>query len=55
MWHNASYVFFRELKSADEAGAPLGALKVPLTAGRSLAIDPSYHALGTPIFVSAPR
>ena len=54
MWYNASYVFFRELKSADDAGAPLGALKVPLTGGRSLAIDPSYHALGTPIFVSAP-
>jgi membrane-bound lytic murein transglycosylase A len=28
-------------------------LKVPLTAGRSLALDPSYHALGTPIYVSA--
>lgn len=53
MWHNASYVFFRELKS-DEAGAPLGALNVPLTPGRSLALDPSYHALGSPIYVSAP-
>lgn len=53
MWHNASYVFFRELKG-DEAGAPLGALNVPLTAGRSLALDPRYHALGTPVYVSAP-
>ena len=53
MWHNASYVFFRELKG-DEAGAPLGALNVPLTAGRSLALDPSFHALGTPVYVSAP-
>jgi membrane-bound lytic murein transglycosylase A len=53
MWHNASYVFFRELKG-DEAGAPLGALNVPLTAGRSLAFDPSFHALGTPVYVSAP-
>ena len=43
MWHNESYVFFRELKSSDDLGAPLGALKVPLTAGRSLALDPSYH------------
>jgi membrane-bound lytic murein transglycosylase A len=53
MWHNASYVFFRELKT-DDPGAPLGALNVPLTAGRSLALDPSYHALGTPVYVSAP-
>ena len=53
MWHNTSYVFFRELKG-DEAGAPLGALNVPLTAGRSLALDPSYHALGVPVYVSAP-
>lgn len=53
MWHNASYIFFRELKG-EEAGAPLGALNVPLTAGRSLALDPSFHALGTPVYVSAP-
>ena len=53
MWHNASYVFFRELKG-DEAGAPLGALNVPLTPGRSLALDPRYHALGTPVYVSSP-
>lgn len=53
MWHNASYVFFRELKG-DEAGAPLGALNVPLTPGRSLALDPGYHPLGVPVYVSAP-
>jgi len=53
MWHNASYVFFRELKG-DESGAPLGALNVPLTPGRSLALDPGYHALGLPVYVSAP-
>ena len=40
LWHNASYVFFRELKSSDDLGAPLGAMRVPLTAGRSLALDP---------------
>jgi membrane-bound lytic murein transglycosylase A len=53
MWQNASYVFFRELKG-DEAGAPLGALNVPLTPGRSLALDPSFHALGSPVYISAP-
>jgi membrane-bound lytic murein transglycosylase A len=54
MWHNASYVFFRELKGGDDLGAPLGAMQVALTAGRSLAFDPSYHALGSPVYVSVP-
>jgi membrane-bound lytic murein transglycosylase A len=52
MWQNASFVFFRELEGA--AGAPNGALGIPLTAGRSLAVDASIHALGTPVYVSAP-
>jgi membrane-bound lytic murein transglycosylase A len=52
MWQNTSYVFFREIK--DETGAPLGALRVPLTPQRSLAIDTAYHALGTPIYISVP-
>jgi len=52
MWQNASYVFFRELKGAQAEG-PLGAMNAPLTAGRSLAVDPAYHSLGTPIYVTA--
>jgi len=52
MWQNASYVFFRELKG-EEAKGPLGAMNTPLTAGRSLAVDTLYHALGTPIYVTA--
>ena len=36
------------------ARGPVGAQGVPLTPGRSLAVDASYHALGTPIFVAAP-
>ncbi len=51
MWQNASYVFFREL-TGEEAKAPRGAMNAPLTPGRSLAVDPGYHALGLPIFVS---
>ena len=47
--HNARYVFFRELK-ADLPG-PIGALGVPLTAGRSLAVDPNYVPLGAPVFL----
>jgi membrane-bound lytic murein transglycosylase A len=52
MWQNASFVFFRELKGA-EAKGPLGAMNAPLTPGRSLAVDTSFHTLGMPIFVSA--
>jgi len=52
MWQNASFVFFREL-AGSEARAPMGAMQAPLTAGRSLAVDPAYHALGLPVFVTA--
>jgi len=47
---NASYVFFRELP-ADLPG-PLGALGLPLTPRRSLAVDPRYVPLGVPVFVA---
>jgi membrane-bound lytic murein transglycosylase A len=53
MWHNPSYVFFREL-AEEEANGPLGVLNIPLTPGRSLAVDASVHAIGTPIYVAAP-
>lgn len=51
MWQNQSYVFFRELAGGD---GPMGAMQVELTPGRSLAVDPAYHALGTPIYLSVP-
>lgn len=47
---NPSYVFFRVLPNG--LGGPLGALGVPLTAGRSIAIDPKFIPLGAPIFLS---
>jgi membrane-bound lytic murein transglycosylase A len=47
---NASYVFFRE-QPVTENG-PSGALGVPLTPGRSLAIDPRAVPLGAPVFLS---
>lgn len=47
---NPSYVFFRELPAG--LPGPLGALGVPLTAERSVAVDPSYVPLGAPIFLS---
>lgn len=47
---NPSYVFFRELPAG--LPGPLGALGVPLTAERSVAIDPRHVPLGAPIFLS---
>jgi membrane-bound lytic murein transglycosylase A len=47
---NASYVFFRE--SPVTADGPNGALGVPLTAGRSLAVDPRAVPLGAPVFLA---
>jgi membrane-bound lytic murein transglycosylase A len=51
MWQNQSFIFFRELGDAE---GPVGAMTVPLTPGRSLAVDTAYHTLGSPIFVAAP-
>jgi membrane-bound lytic murein transglycosylase A len=47
---NPSFVFFRELP--DGLPGPLGALGVPVTAGRSIAIDPKYIPLGAPVFLA---
>ena len=49
---NRSFVFFSEtpLKPNDE---PLGAQGIPLTPWRSLAVDPSMHVYGTPIWIDA--
>ncbi len=47
---NPSYVFFRELPS--HSGGPLGALGVPLTEGRSIAVDPRVIPLGAPVFLA---
>jgi membrane-bound lytic murein transglycosylase A len=51
MNRNLSYVFFREM-DASQAKAPLGVGDVPLTSGRSLAVDPVFHGLGLPVFVT---
>ena len=45
-----SYVFFKE--TIGSAGGPVGAFGVPLSAGRSIAVDPRSTPLGFPVFVS---
>ena len=47
---NPSYVFFRELPR--DLPGPLGALGVPLTAERSIAIDPRVVPLGAPVYLA---
>jgi membrane-bound lytic murein transglycosylase A len=47
---NPSYVFFRELPAAGEG--PPGALGVPLTPRRSIAVDRRHIPLGAPVFIS---
>jgi membrane-bound lytic murein transglycosylase A len=46
---NASYVFFREIAGP----GPLGAERVVLSAGRSLAVDRRFIPLGVPIWLDA--
>ena len=48
--YNASYVFFRQLPS--DLPGPLGALGVPLTARRSVAVDPRFVPLGAPVYLA---
>lgn len=49
---NPSYVFFRELPLGDPAAGPVGALGVPLTPGRSVAIDPRQLPQGAPLLIA---
>ena len=51
LWSNPRYVFFREEPIGDPAEGPRGALGVPLSAGRSIAVDPSSIAHGTPVWL----
>jgi membrane-bound lytic murein transglycosylase A len=49
---NPSVVFFAEAALADPSIGPKGAQGVPLTAGRSIAVDPTVVPLGAPVFLS---
>lgn len=49
---NPSYVFFKEEKVIDPRKGPKGALGVPLTPGRSIAVDAQFIPLGVPVFVA---
>ncbi|MBT9372800.1 murein transglycosylase A [Rhizobium sp. CSW-27] len=51
LWHNRSYIFFREAEVADADLGPIAAAKVPLVAGRALAVDRLIHTFGFPFFI----
>ena len=54
LWQNRSYIFFREAPVDDPALGPIAAAKVPLTPGRSMAVDRLLHTFGTPFYIDAP-
>jgi membrane-bound lytic murein transglycosylase A len=59
LWRNRSYIFFREISfrepGFDDAElGPIAAAKVPLTPGRSVAVDRLLHTFGTPFYIDAP-
>jgi membrane-bound lytic murein transglycosylase A len=47
---NPSFVFFRELPG--DLPGPIGSLGVPLTAERSIAVDPRVIPLGVPVYLA---
>jgi membrane-bound lytic murein transglycosylase A len=49
---NPSVVFFKDEVLGDPAIGPRGALNIPLTAGRSMAIDPRQLPLGAPFYLA---
>lgn len=53
LWSNPRYVFFREEPLPDPALGPRGAQAVPLTPGRSIAVDPQSIPYGTPVWLDA--
>lgn len=55
LWSNPRTVFFKEepLSDQDAAWGPKGAQGVPLTPGRSIAVDPGSIPYGTPVWLAS--
>lgn len=51
LFHNDSYVFFREVSQVPADKGPLGALNRSITPMRSIAVDPKFTPLGAPVWV----
>ena len=51
LYHNPSYVFFRELRNVAADKGPLGAMNRSVTTLRSVAVDPAFTPLGAPVWL----
>ncbi|HAC49623.1 MAG TPA: murein transglycosylase, partial [Sulfitobacter sp.] len=51
LYHNPSYVFFREVSRVPADKGPLGAMNRSITTLRSIAVDPSHVPLGAPVWI----
>ena len=51
LYHNPSYVFFREVSEVPADLGPLGAMNRSITQMRSIAVDPAYVPLGAPVWI----
>ena len=53
--HNQSYIFFKEVDDLTTEEGPVAAAKVPLTAGRSMAVDRELHTFGLPFWINTKK
>jgi len=51
LYHNPSYVFFREVEISDPGLGPLGAMNRSITPLRTIAVDPAFTPLGAPVWI----
>lgn len=51
LFHNPSYVFFREVSKVPADQGPLGAMNRSVTTMRSIAVDPAFVRLGSPVWI----
>ena len=49
--HNPSYVFFRRVDQVPPEKGPLGAMNRSITANRTIAVDPAFVPLGSPVWI----
>lgn len=51
LFHNPSYVFFREVTEVPPDRGPLGAMNRSVTPLRTIAVDPAHVPLGAPVWI----
>jgi membrane-bound lytic murein transglycosylase A len=51
LFHNPSYVFFREVSEVPAHLGPLGAMNRSVTPMRTIAVDPAFTPLGAPVWI----